>query len=451
MIARANLIPDPRNHPDNANLPLTNQPQTLWGCTIAFLSLAVIAVLLRTWIRVKDRLWGWDDAFVVLACMASIIGDTMVCLMPNDGLGLHLWTLDEVHRTSYFKHIFATNIAYCTSSTLIKLSILYQYLRLFSETAASTFDVRYLVARRLTWSLIVICGIWGMIFSGLAAFSCTPIVKNWDWQTPGRCIGWGSKIPSHFFAMFLGHSISNSVLDFLVLLLPLPFLNILRLGGKSKAGLICLYTLGFAVGVVAVGRMIALSINRAGTIPVMDMTYYTPAVYIFGVLEVNLAIIAASIPTFWPALAAFATNKIFVVNEVQIHVESVPRDSFASGSAIVSDGKDAFEPRYLNDTSGLSRSISTSKAPSVQETRHGRSSPIGRTIAFDLGRRSSQESHRNLYRTGSGGEARRSASLTGNEEEDWFKELDKINNGKSTTTIERTAIPLEQIKALDRR
>lgn len=452
MRAQPRLVPDPRAAPDNLNLPLVNQPATILGCTITFLSIAVLAVIFRVWIRIKDRLWGWDDAFVVLACVTSIVGDTMVCLMPNDGLGLHLWTLDNAHLISYFKHIFSTNVAYCASSTFIKMSILYQYLRLFSETTTtSTFDTRYRIARRLTWSLIVLCCVWGVIFTCLAAFACNPIDKNWNWTKPGHCIGWGTKIPTRFFPMYLGHSISNSVLDIMVLLLPLPFLRILRLGGKSKAGLICLYTLGTAVGVVAVGRMIALSVNRAGTIPVMDMTYYTPAVYIFGVLEVNLAIIAASIPTFWPVIASFANNKIFVVNEVQIHVESAPRDSFASGSAIVSDGKDGFEGQYLGDPNALTRSLSTSKDRSVHQTKLGRTSPIGRTIALDLGRRSSQESHRNLYRTQSGGENRSSTSLAGNEEEDWFRELDKINNGKSTTTIGRTAIPLEQIKALDRR
>lgn len=31
------LIPDPKNHPDNAHLPTVNEPATLLGITIAFL------------------------------------------------------------------------------------------------------------------------------------------------------------------------------------------------------------------------------------------------------------------------------------------------------------------------------------------------------------------------------------------------------------------------------
>jgi hypothetical protein len=35
---------------------------------------------LRLWVRFRDRLWGWDDLFVLLAGIASIVGDSFVCL-----------------------------------------------------------------------------------------------------------------------------------------------------------------------------------------------------------------------------------------------------------------------------------------------------------------------------------------------------------------------------------
>lgn len=44
--------------------------------------------------------------------------------------------------------------------------------------------------------------------------------------------------------MFLGHAVSNSVLDILVLLLPVPFMTALRIAGKSRAGLIGLFIMG---------------------------------------------------------------------------------------------------------------------------------------------------------------------------------------------------------------
>jgi hypothetical protein len=135
-------------------------------------------------------------------------------------------------------------MSYCASATFIKLAILFQYLRLFAETATTTSSAQYRLARRITFLLITLSSLWGIAFFVLAVFPCNPIAKDWNTSLPGTCIGWGSKNPNHFFAMFAGHSASNMVLDLLVLLLPLPFLGILRIGGKSKAGLITLFSLG---------------------------------------------------------------------------------------------------------------------------------------------------------------------------------------------------------------
>jgi hypothetical protein len=142
------------------------------------------------------------------------------------------------------QHVYITNIAYCASATFIKLAILFQYLRLFSETASSTSTTQYRLARLVTISLIVISSLWGTAFVLLAIFPCTPITKYWNFQQDGSCIGWGTKDPARFVPMFIGHSASNMVLDMLVLLTPLPFLSMLRIAGNSKRGLITLFTLG---------------------------------------------------------------------------------------------------------------------------------------------------------------------------------------------------------------
>jgi hypothetical protein len=149
---------------------------------------------------------------------------------------------NEVANTT--KHIYVTNMAYCGSATFIKLAILFQYLRLFAEAAPSTSTAQYFLARRITITLIIISSMWGLCFFLLAAFPCSPIAKDWKPQLDGTCIGWGSKDPDKFFQMFVGHSASNMVLDLLVLMVPIPFLSMLRIAGKSKVGLITLFTLG---------------------------------------------------------------------------------------------------------------------------------------------------------------------------------------------------------------
>ena len=172
------------------------------------------------------------------------------------------------------------------------------------------------------------------------------------------------------------------------------------------------------------------------------MSYFTPFVYIFGVLEVNIAIVAASVPTFWPVIAKIAANKIFVVNEIEVHIERASRDSTSSEHAVhPSEGKNSFGERSRK------MSVVTKLQDRVNHRpKQSNTSEMGR----DLGSRPSQDSQRYLYRLGST-DLRSSRSLTRSIGEDWLSEVDKMQIGKTTTTVGRTDIPLEHIKAFDRR
>jgi hypothetical protein len=92
--------------------------------------------------------------------------------------------------------------------------------------------------------MIGLTACWGITFLCLALFSCTPIQKNWNFTLEGKCVAWGSKDSNVFFASWAAHAASNMMLDILVLLLPIPFLGGLRMGGKTRLGFICLFSMG---------------------------------------------------------------------------------------------------------------------------------------------------------------------------------------------------------------
>jgi hypothetical protein len=315
---------------------------------------------------------------------------------------------------------------------------------------------------------------WGLAFFVLAVFPCNPIAKDWHPQLDGTCIGWGSKDPDKFFQMFLGHSASNMVLDLLVLVVPIPFLSMLRIAGKSKVGLITLFTLGIvyvllqlydtteltrsSVCAVSIGRLISLSVNRAGTIPILDMPYHTPIVYLFSVLEVNIAIIAASIPIFWPVIATLASNKIWVVNEIEVRVEETSRGSVSTNGEIGLEERGSWskldsKDEYGGRTKSTRLSVIT-KPYDLKEARNGHrhkasnTSSIGRTMGLELGTRASQDSQRNLCRIQSGDAGTRNPSLTRSDKGDWFAGMDRQNKAGPTTTIGKTGVSLERINTL---
>ncbi|KAF2279130.1 uncharacterized protein EI97DRAFT_456523 [Westerdykella ornata] len=308
--------------PSNANPPPLNRPETILGVVISFVVLANIAIALRLYVRIRARLLGWDDLFVVLAGIAVTIGSSLTCLMPDYGLGKHFWTLTVAHRMEYFKHIWSTNAAYTASTTCIKLALLLQYLRLFDISSRK-------LPTTLTRAMIILISLWGATFFLLALFSCRPIAKNWNWMLPGTCVAWGSKDANVFFACWAAHAASNMMFDILVFALPTPFLRDLRMQGKTRVGLVALFSLGGIVVILSIARLISLCLKRAGTVPVFDPSYATPSIYIFSVLEVNIAILCASIPIFWPLVTSLSLNQIFVVNEIEVRSQrrgSAPRD-----------------------------------------------------------------------------------------------------------------------------
>jgi hypothetical protein len=188
------------------------------------------------------------------------------------------------------------------------------------------------------------------------------------------------------------------------------------------------------------------------------MPYYTPIVYMFSVLEVNIAIMAASIPIFWPVISTLATNKIWVINEIEVRVENTSRGSTSTSGDInlAEQGKWSkldSKDEYGGHTNSNRLSVVT-RYDTRNTHRHKASnaSSLGQTMGLELGTRASQDSQRNLCRIPSADVGANSGSLTRREREDWFADIDRQNNaGTTTTTIGKTDLPLERINTMEKK
>jgi hypothetical protein len=88
--------------------------------------------------------------------------------------------------------------------------------------------------------------------------------------------------------------------------------------------------------------------HRAGTSPTLDLTYYGPPIFITSVLEVQVAVLAASMPIFWPIIESLGMGTILVVNEVHVRTDAPSRNTNFSG---FSDSEDT-ELRRLHSKEG---------------------------------------------------------------------------------------------------
>lgn len=109
-------------------------------------------------------------------------------------------------------------VQYPLCVTFTKLSILYQYRRLFPNHDFKLMT-NVLIAIMIMWCTAV-------MFTGI--FICTPISKAWNVGLPGTCI---DLVPFYY-----GMQIPNVVTDTLILLLPAREIQRLDLPMKQKLG-----------------------------------------------------------------------------------------------------------------------------------------------------------------------------------------------------------------------
>ncbi|KAF6816525.1 hypothetical protein CSOJ01_02907 [Colletotrichum sojae] len=108
------------------------------------------------------------------------------------------------------------------------------------------------------------------------------------------------------------------VLDFLILVLPIPLLFSHNTMRPTRLGLIGLFSIGALINVIAAWRILA---NRATSDSAPDPTRTFPTIILLGETENRLSLVLASIPVFWPVVAKTWQTIIYVTREVK--VESV--------------------------------------------------------------------------------------------------------------------------------
>jgi hypothetical protein len=162
---------------------------------------------------------GWDDAVVVLAWLCCLPPPILASSLARDGVGRDIWYVSLANLTTMFRNLYIVSVCYGITSGFSKITILAFYLRIFP-------NVNF---RRTTWVMIVLSAIWGIVFSCLWAFECSPISYAWtQWNSPtsGKCLR--ADLIAVVQAAF------SLVLEVAIFILPIPILLRLRLNWRKK-------------------------------------------------------------------------------------------------------------------------------------------------------------------------------------------------------------------------
>ncbi|PGH27458.1 hypothetical protein AJ80_00937 [Polytolypa hystricis UAMH7299] len=252
---------------------------------IVFLAISVVVVCLRLWVRVyMRRSSGWDD-WVMVATMPFVVGITVTTILGTHyGWGLHIWDVKPEWIAPSRLTSWLSQLQFIIIMSLVKLSILASYLRI---ATSKTFV-------RLTWSLIALNIAWGIAFMFTLVFTCMPVHHYWTALADQRCGNESSRV--------LAGTITNIITDILVLVLPMPTLWKLQLPAREKVVLIALMSLGLIACGASVVRAYYMYVSVDLTYDVTWMGYY---IWVWNAIEVNLAVICASVPTLRPFIRRY--------------------------------------------------------------------------------------------------------------------------------------------------
>ncbi|KAM5347599.1 hypothetical protein ACJ41O_007423 [Fusarium nematophilum] len=317
-------------------MPETDRQHTAVVLTFFFPALALVVVSLRVYGRVKTRKWGLDDFFCGLATLLALamMGPTYIYIKLGY-VGWHQLDIPQPYNPSPSQWWFyVAQMLHNPILALVKASILFYLLRLTG------------LKRSVRWSihgLNILNALHAISVFFVALFQCLPIEANWDleFRAHGVCI-------KREFNVVAG--VLTVITDFLVLGVSFWIFMGLKRPVGTRAALIG----AFAVGLGVITASLIWLVDICKVYYSDDNDPYYPITIVYSIMEVNLAIVAASIPTLR-----------YLVSTRFPHLFGSPEGGIDETGEKMDDGKD------FKDTPGLPHHTATrSKLPTgLEEVR----------------------------------------------------------------------------------
>ncbi|KPI38198.1 uncharacterized protein AB675_1111 [Cyphellophora attinorum] len=249
------------------------------------LTFVVIALRLVARIGILHSV-GLDDVLILIA--AGCTWAFMVCniIGVSHGLGDHIEVVlskpGEIGRM--YRIVWISSVFYNASLGFIKCSVLALYARLGDRQL-----------RKIAFIVMAICAASATANVLVCIFQCWPLDGAWnaELQATATCV--------NINAFYLANAGTNIFTDLLAYLLPMKLVKNLQIPRKQK----------IAVGVMLCLGLFACvsSIIRISFIPVMltsdDPTFVIAPPFYWSVIEANIGVLAASIPSFKPLAKRF--------------------------------------------------------------------------------------------------------------------------------------------------
>ncbi|EUC27626.1 hypothetical protein COCCADRAFT_111214 [Bipolaris zeicola 26-R-13] len=263
-------------------MAVPNRGPELLAVNIAFVTTAVLACLLRCFVRVRMvKAFGLDDWLMVVATLFFVAYTTSSCIGISHGTGRHHHDLpiegvQNAKHAWYFCYLF-----YSTSMICSKMSIGFLLLRIS-------------IRKLHTWIIyaaMLVSVVAGSTFFFVCLFQCYPISYMWDRTSQqGKCID-----NTVITALGYVYSIFSIISDFTFAIIPGFLVWHLQLKRRAKIALIPLITMGCIASAAVIARLPFVHFFNSP-----DFLWSTLDIAIWSSVEQGLAITAGSLATLRP-------------------------------------------------------------------------------------------------------------------------------------------------------
>ncbi|RDL42410.1 uncharacterized protein BP5553_02389 [Venustampulla echinocandica] len=258
----------------------------LVGITVACVSLGTIIIIARVCTRLFIvRSLGKDDWAMVLGWAATVGYMCQILLLARWGIGLPATENSMEDMVRMMKVTLAIQATYYFAVAFIKISIVLFYLRLVEAQT---------VVRRLCHGTIALLAVFlGICLTGTLA-QCVPMEKQWDFigAVPGKCI--------NTTAFFYSTSAFNIITDIWIICLPIRVLSKIHRPQREKIILFVVFGMGVLACVASIVRLYSIRVFTLS----QDPFYDGGPVNIWSMVEINVAIVCASVPGTIPLASA---------------------------------------------------------------------------------------------------------------------------------------------------
>ncbi|PSR80899.1 hypothetical protein BD289DRAFT_340681, partial [Coniella lustricola] len=235
--------------------------------------------------RISHRHLDASDYCILVAWLLTL-GLMVTCVLEAvlGGFGWHetdiLSQFGPDPIVQYHKIIPPLEMLWNLSLTVIKLSVLLFYIKVFAVTSI-------VLPAKILMGLIVLLGFSGFLST---VFICHPFAYNWDLEIQGGYCGSQS-------ALFAAFGMLNIATDVMVLAMPIRTLLGLRMPVWKKSCLLATFTMGFLTCIASIVRLVYLA-----KIDYNDVTYTSVVAVLMTAVEPSLAVMLACIPLLRPLL-----------------------------------------------------------------------------------------------------------------------------------------------------